>query len=45
MKADFVKQGKEEMNEFVIKAITDLLKVLDSRVVFPTQTFSRSKIS
>lgn len=39
MKTNFVKQGKEEMNEFVIKAITDLLKVLDSRVVFPTDMY------
>jgi len=31
----FVEQGREEMEDFVIKAIDDLLKILDSEIVFP----------
>ena len=36
MKRDFVEQGREEMHEFVIKAIDDLLAVLDSKIEYPT---------
>ena len=35
MKEDFVKKGKEEMHDFVEKAIEDLLAVLDSNIVYP----------
>lgn len=35
MKGDFVKQGRVEMRDFVIKAIDDLLDVLDSAVEYP----------
>lgn len=35
MKGDFVKQGRGEMRDFVLKAIDDLLNVLDSAVEFP----------
>ncbi len=31
----FVEQGREEMHDFVVKAIDDLLAVLDSKIEFP----------
>lgn len=31
----FVEQGREEMEDFVIKAIDDLLAILDSKIEFP----------
>lgn len=36
MKRDFVTQGKEEMHDFVIKAIDDLLAILNSKIEYPT---------
>jgi len=32
----FVEKGREEMHDFVVKAIDDLLAVLDSKIEFPT---------
>ena len=32
MKRDFVEQGREEMHDFVIKAIDDLLEILNSKI-------------
>ena len=36
MKRDFVEQGREEMHDFVVKAINDLLAILDSKIEYPT---------
>ena len=36
MKRDFVEQGREEMHDFVVKAINDLLSILDSKIEYPT---------
>ena len=35
MKRNFVEQGREEMYDFVIKAIDDLLKILNSKIEYP----------
>lgn len=39
MKRDFVENGKKEMNDFVIKAIDDLLKVLNSKIEYPKNLY------
>ena len=36
MKRDFVEQGREKMHDFVVKAINDLLAILDSKIEYPT---------
>lgn len=35
----FVQQARSEMKEFIIKAIDDLLEVLDTPIVYPTNKF------
>ncbi|MDY3443419.1 hypothetical protein JZ968_06510 [Riemerella anatipestifer] len=39
MKSTFVIEGKRKMNGYVMKAIEDLLDILDSPIVFPTDKF------
>lgn len=42
-KRSFVEQGRAEMHDFVIKAIDDLLSVLDSKIEFPVDKEGRIK--